>query len=264
MGTRGRRPRAGAARRRRFGGGERRRDHRPIARHRERAAGSRTLRLRAGGARRPRDAGGRRVRPVRLPVPRVRRAGPPASELLAAEALAPLAATPALGPVARGREAVPDLPDHPRDAARVPAGRLRPPGSRPPRARAAVTRDPHRRDHDRSAVALRPVPALRLRRRVHVRGRQPARRAPGCGSRGRQHDARRVARSGGAPRTPRPRRHRADRPRTATTRPGATTQGGRGCRRRAADARSAHRGRDRGPHDVRRGRRVDRRRGEPR
>ncbi len=59
-----------------------------------------------------------------------------------------LAAAAAFGPAARGRAALPDVPDHPRDAARSAAGRLR-------RARAAAHRPQHRRsphppgrDHD--------------------------------------------------------------------------------------------------------------------
>ena len=61
---------------------------------------------------------------------------------------------------------------------------------------------------DRDAVAVRGVAAVRLRRRVHVRGRQPARRTARRGAVAGQHAAGRAAGPGRAARTARPRGHR--------------------------------------------------------
>ena len=89
------------------------------------------------------------------------------------------------------------------------------------------------------SVAVRPLAAVRLRRRVPLRGRQPARRAPGGGAHARQHAARRAARSGRAARPARPRRARAGRGRAAAARARPARTRRRGRRRPAADARPA-------------------------
>ena len=58
----------------------------------------------------------------------------------------------------------------------------------------AAPRGPHRRGRDAPAVAVRPQPAVRLRRAVPLRGRLAAGRAPGRGAGARPGAARRAAR----------------------------------------------------------------------
>ncbi len=172
-------PPARALRLRRAGDALRRRHRAPAARHGVRNRG----RGRRGGAvarrrrcrRRPRRGGaagdrrGRGVGAVRVPVPRVRGPRPAAATTEPWPAYPSLAATPALGPAALGRQRLRLVPGAARDDARVPAGRVRRP--RPGRAD-ATGRGPHgalRGGRDGAAVAVRPVAALRLRRAVPVR-----------------------------------------------------------------------------------------------
>ena len=75
------------------------------------------------------------------------------------------------------------------------------------------------RGGDAAAVAVRPVAALRLRRRVPVRGRRAAGRAPGRRAGARLHPARRAARPGRAARAARPGGGRRDRAAAAVARP---------------------------------------------
>ena len=99
---------------------------------------------------------------------------------------------------------VPVLPDRPRGRARVPPGRLRPAG--PGRADARVDRREVRVvDVDHPALAVRPQPAVRLRRPVRLRGRLAHRRAPGRRAQPRPGPARRAARPRRAARAARPR-----------------------------------------------------------
>ena len=164
-----------------------------------------------------------------------------------------VAAAAALGAAARGGPPLPDVPDHPRDAARGAAGRLR--RARAPAHHARHRRAPHpaRRDRARAAVALRARPALRLRRRLHVRGRLAARRAPGRRALGRSRAAVGAARQGRDARAARPRHHRAVRARGAAPRSRAPRARRRGRRRPAAHARSARRRRGRGAAAARDG-----------
>ena len=86
-----------------------------------------------------------------------------------------------------------------------------------------------RRGRDADRLAVRLVPALRLRRHLHVRGRHAQRRAPRGGAVARPRAAARAARPGGAARADRPRRPGAGRARPpAPLRPHA-----RGLARRA-------------------------------
>jgi ATP-dependent helicase Lhr and Lhr-like helicase len=82
--------------------------------------------------------------------------------------------------------------------------------------RVAVARDPGGPRRHRSASPF-PVAAVRLDRRVHVRGRRAAGRAPGRGARARPRPAARAARRRGAARAARPRR--AGRPRARAAAP---------------------------------------------
>ena len=165
VGARDQRPAPGALRRRRPGGGLRRRHRDPDPRHRRRAARRRRDRLRARRDRRARDPGGRRLGAVRLPLPRVRGPRAAAAAPRPRPPLAAVAAAPALGRAARGRRAVPVVPDRPRGRPRVPAGRLRPAGADRADARHRPARGPGRRRGDPPAVAVRPHAAVRLRRR---------------------------------------------------------------------------------------------------
>ncbi len=141
-----------------------------------------------------------------------------------------------VGAAARGRVALPLLPDRPRDRARGAPGRLRPAVARGPApshlgASAATGRRP-----DPAPLALRPVAALRLRRRLHVRGRLAPGRAPGRGPDPRPGPARRAPRPRGAARAPRSRgagRGRGGAPATGRGPPG---EGQRGHRRPAPPA----------------------------
>ena len=101
-------------------------------------------RVRARRDRADRDHRGRRLGAVRLPLPRVRGPGAAAPAPRPGPALAAVAAAAAQRPAARGRRAVPVLPDRPRGGPRGAPGRLR-------RARA-----------DRAAPADLPSARLRL------------------------------------------------------------------------------------------------------
>ena len=138
VGARRQRPHPRAARRRGIGGRERRRHHRAGAGCRGRAARRGALRLRSRRARADRHRRGRRLGAVRLALPRVRGAGAAHAAPQPGPAQPAVAAASALGAAARGRPPLPDVPDHPRDAPRSAAGRLR-------RARAAAHHPRHRR-----------------------------------------------------------------------------------------------------------------------
>ena len=252
------------ARARRPGDAGRRRHRAADARLRRRTVGGRRApdarrprrlapRLGAGGARgaaaRPglgaaaRHRPARRLRPVRGPVPRVRGARAAPAPPPPRPAPAAVAAAPARRVPARGGLALPDLPDRARDRARVPAGRLRRPGSRGRAAVAGVRRDPGRRGHHRAAVAVRALPAVRLRRAVPLRGRLPAGRAPGRGAGARPRPAGRAARrrrlGHPAGRPARPRAGGAHPPRAAAAGRGPAGPVDGGGRRPAARARAA-------------------------
>ena len=124
----------------------------------------------------------RRLGAVRVPVPRVRRPGAAAAAPPARPAHAALAAAAAVGPAARGGRPVRHLPDRAGDGPGVPAGRVRRAGAGRPDARPGRPEDPAGRGGDARAVAVRPVAAVRLRRRVHVRGRLAAGRAAAAGA----------------------------------------------------------------------------------
>ncbi len=181
-----------------------------------------------------------RLRAVRRAVPRVRRARAAHAAVQPRQAVTALAAAAAGIPAAGCRPQVPELPDPARDRARGAAGRVRP-------ARAHEAHDGHRepshparRIGHRLPVAVRALAAVRLRRRLHVRGRHPARRTPRSRALARLDAARRAARPRGAARAARPRRDRAHRGRAAAPRARPPRAGGRrGCRRPAADARAA-------------------------
>ena len=163
-----------------------------------------------------------------------RQPGPPA---------AAVAAAPAGLPAARGRQPLPDLPHRPRGRPRVRPGRLRRAGPRRPHARRRRARKVTVVDvESHHAVALRQVPALRVRRAVPLRGRHPARRASGRGAGPRPLAARGAPRRVGGARAARPPRRRAGRPHRG--RAAAPHAGARGPRRRrrprpAAGARPA-------------------------
>ena len=161
----------------------RRRRHR-AAPARRRRRGLRPLRdgphhHRAGGGRGARDGGGRRLGAVRLPLPRVRRPRP-AAAAPAARTAARRCGSSASGPrtcsasrreyasfpiiLETVRECLQDVYDVP-GPARDPDRAARRPHPRP-------------RGGDRAAVAVRAVPAVRLRRVVPLRGRLAAGRAP--------------------------------------------------------------------------------------
>jgi hypothetical protein len=91
-----------------------------------------------------------------------------------------------------------------------------------------------------AGLAVGPVAAVRLDRRLHVRGRRPARRASGRRAGARPRPAARAARRRGAARPARPRGARCDRGRAAA--PGRRASGPRRRRgdRPAARARAAH------------------------
>ena len=166
---------------------------------------------------------GRRLGAVRLPVPRVRGPGAAAAPPRPRPPLAAVAAAAAVGPAAR-RSRRSTRPS--RSCSRRCASACRTcTTSRRWSAlmtRPVLARGPGRRGRHRAAVAVRPVAAVRLRRGVHVRGRQPAGRAPRGRALPRPGAARRAAGPRRAARAARPggaRRARggaaAARPRTA-------------------------------------------------
>src|SRR5205823_11237267 len=113
----------------------------------------------------------------------------------AAVAAAPEGAVPAAG----GSE-VPGFPGRPRDLPRVPTGRLRPAVAEEAVARLADSPAGPRRRRDVVRLALFGLPAVRLRRELHVRGRHASRRAAGAGAVPRPRAAAGAARSGGTAR----------------------------------------------------------------
>ena len=210
VGARARRPAARALRRRRAGHALRRRHRAAAARHRVRRRAqppSADVAVFApDDIEAHRHRRGRRVGAVRLPVPRVRGPRPAAPAPRPRPPHAAVAAAPALGAAALGRQRLRLVPDRARDDARVPAGRVRRAGAGRADARRRGAPGALRRGRDRAAVAVRAVAAVRLRRPVPLRGRLAARRAPGAGALARLRAARRAARTGRAARAARPRR----------------------------------------------------------
>ena len=156
---------------------------------------------------------------VRRPLPRVRGPGAAAAPPPARPAHAAVAAAPAGGRPAGGGGQVPDVPDPAGDHPRVPARRVRP-ARRCARCSASCAAAPIRvvTVDTAKAVAVRPVPAVRLDRRLHVRGRRAAGRAAGRGAGARPRPAARPARRRGAARAARPGRARRPRARAAVPR----------------------------------------------
>ena len=157
-------------------------------------------RLRQGRGRPDRHRPGRRLGPVRLPLPRVRRPRAAAAPPQPRQAHPAVAAAPARGPTAPGGQRVRLVPDRPGGGPRMPPGRLRRPRPRRADGRPGVPQGPPRRGHHPRALPLRPLPPLRLRRPVPVRGRLAARRAPRGGPLAGLASAGRAARPGGAAR----------------------------------------------------------------
>ena len=153
----------------------------------DRSARGRAVRVRA---RRDRAAGhrrGRRIGPVRLPVPGVMRRGAAAAPPPSRQALPAVASTPARLATARRGPQVSGFPDRAGDGAGVPAGRLRRPDADRVDGAHRATPGAGARGRDTDAVAVRGLAAVRLRRGVHVRGRQPAGRTPRRGALAGQH-----------------------------------------------------------------------------
>ena len=125
---------------------------------------------------------------------------------------------------------VPVVPDPARGHPRVPQRRVRPArAARRCCATCAAGKVRLVAGRHAAGVAVRPVAAVRLDRRLHVRGRRAAGRAPGRRARPRPRPAARPARRRGAARAARPRR--AGRPRARAPAPGRRPPGPR--RRRA-------------------------------
>ncbi len=150
----------------------------------------------------------------------------------------PLVATAdAVRPAADGRGPVPGVPHRLGDDARVPDRRLR---SRRTARGAAPDRLPHhpdRRGRDLRAVAVRPLAAVRLRRRLRLRGRRAAGGEAGRGAVARRHLAGRAAGQGRTQATARrggDREHRG--------RPAGAERRAPGLRLGAALRSAAHRG----------------------
>ncbi len=170
---------------------------------------------RSGRDRRHHHRRGRRQRAVRLPVPRVRGAGAAAAPAAAGTAHPALAAAAAQRPAARDRRAVPRLPDHAGDGPGVPAGRVRRAGADGGAPRPGRPADTDGGGGDGHPESVRAESALPLHRRVHVRGRRAAGRAPRAGARARPDAAGGAARHRGAARAARPGRGGRDRGRPA-------------------------------------------------
>jgi hypothetical protein len=153
---------------------------------------------------------------------------------------------------ARGRLAVPELPDHPRGRTRVPPRRLRPPLPRRPPPPHRAPRDLDRRRRHPDPLPLRPVAPLRLRRPVPLRGRLAPRRTPRRRPHARPGPPRRAARPGRAPRAPRPRSPGRGRVRAPAPRPRPSRPGHRRHHRPHPHHRPAHPRRDHRPHHPRR------------
>jgi hypothetical protein len=168
---------------------------------------------------------------VRLALPGVR--GPALLLPRAAPTSAPaVAAAPAGRRPAGGRGQVPHLPDPAGGHPRVPATTCSTCRRCATAGRPAADRRPHGGGRHRPGLAHGPVAAVRLDRRLHVRGRRAAGRTPGRGAGPRPRPAARAARRRGAARAARPDvladlelelQHLADGWRPATPRP--TTAG---------------------------------------
>src|SRR5690606_18133772 len=116
---------------------------------------------------------------VRLTVPGERRTRPADAADEPEQTHPAVAAAAALGPAAGGRAAASDLSGDPGDAAGGAAGRLRPAVAAAADHGCLRAAHPPDRDGTRPAVALCARPAVRVRRRVHVRGRLASRRTTG-------------------------------------------------------------------------------------
>ena len=196
-------------------------------------------------------------RAVRVALPRVRRSRAAPAQAPPRPAHAAVAAAAALRRPPGGGRQVPDLPDPARGDARVLQRRLRRAraaggAARPPQPQGAARLGRHP-----PGLAVRAVAAVRLDRRVHVRGRRAAGRAARRGPRPGPRSAARPARGRGAARARRPRR--AGRPRARAAAAGRRSPGPRprraprpappprsAHRRRAGGARRGHPGRRRG------------------
>ena len=218
----------------------RRHHHPPAGRGRAARGGARPRRPRGG--RGPRGGRARRQCPVRRAVPRERRALAAHPARVPRPPHAAVAAAPQGAVAAGGRAAVPAVPGHPRDVSRVPARRPRRARPAGPAAQAEHAGDLPDRGRDPDRVAVRLVAALRLRRRLHVRGRHAGGRAARRGALAGPRAAARAPRPGGAARPHRPRGAGAGRGRPAA--PLGAPAGAR--RRRAARRAAARRRPDRG------------------
>ena len=165
VGARPGRPAARALRRRRGAHALRRRHRAAAARHHRRAAGGRPRRPRPRRRRAGGDRRGGQLRAVRQPLPRVRRARPAPAPPRPAAPHPAVAAAPARGAAAVGRQRVRLVPHHPRSRARGAAGRLRRAGAGRADARRPLPPGAGRRRADRHRLAVRAVAAVRLRRR---------------------------------------------------------------------------------------------------
>ena len=187
----------------RAGHAHRRRHRDPGAGHR-RAAAERPGRAGPGGGG---AAGHRRagqLGAVRVAVPRVRGPGAAAAPPPARPAQPAVAAAAAVRAAAVGGPQVRHVPDRAGDGAGVPAGRIRRARPGRPDARAGHPADPAGRGGDTRAIPVRPVHAVPLRRRVHVRGGRPGRGTPRPGPGAGLGPAGRVARPGRPARAARP------------------------------------------------------------
>src|SRR6266508_1385618 len=115
---------------------------------------------------------GRRLGAVRQPLPRVRGPRPAAAAAPAGPPHAAVAAATAQRRPAPGRLQVRLVPGRARDHARMPPGRLRPARPQGADGRGRQPPGPGGRGRHAVPVAVRQLAAVRLRRRVHVRGRR--------------------------------------------------------------------------------------------
>ena len=118
---------------------------------------------------------------------------------------------------------VPVVPDPPRGDARVPQRRVRRARARRGAARPAQPQGAAGCRRHPGRVTVRPVADVRVDRRLHVRRRRAARRAPGRGARARPRPPARPPRRRGAARAHR--RRRARRPRARAAAPGGGSSG---------------------------------------
>ena len=186
------------------------------------------------------------------PVPRVRGPRAAAAAPQPDPAHPPVAAAPAQRAAALGRRAVRQLPGRARDDARGAAGRLRRARPGRPHEGRRGAQGPAGRGRDPAALAVRPVAAVRLHRRLHVRGGRAAGRAAGLRAVAGQRAAGRAAGPGRAARADRRRRARRGRGRGAAAGRGPAGQGPRVDGRPAAAARRPDDRRGRGARRHRR------------